>query len=699
MTTVTIKAPVTGHDTSTAQYTVPALKTAILMAATVTNTHGSTQNATLSITPSGGSKTVIANNVAVATGAAANLLVTGVKQTLAAGDSVFIERGTSSTKAYMLKSATAVTAFTFPSNAQVAMAYGGTRLIALGQGTGSQASLATSDDSGVTWTVRGSSFGAIPNTIIGGLYSSSGVRYVFWGSSATGTQPALYHTYDGTALYRSSLNCPDAGITVNGSTFAILSGTSTGVPHTTTNGTDFSFGPTHPSALGTNVTHGKSIAYGASLYAACAVNTTGPAYSSDGLNWTSVAKTLAQNGRSMSFAGALFFLGEASGTELMTSPDALTWTARVVPSGTVSAVAYNGSNVYVAATAGGTSNWYSADAITWNTSTTTSINSNDVCFAASVFVGAGVGGQIFTSTDGNTWTSRTSNAGGNALNSICFGNSLFVAVGAAGTIVTSPTGTTWTARTSNTTGAIQQVAWNGTIFLALTQYGHLTSTDGVTWVARGANNNNTFSTGAITGVGSDGAGNFVVCNGATTFYKSTSYGIWTLVTPSPAATTNFPAYNGSRWTLAGSTSVCVTSTDFSTWAVPSTPIATAASLVSSGSTFYFTGTTGNIYKTTNPVTGWTDTGIAGGGLKLAALNSQVFTYNGGTTTGDSFSTDGFVSDVKAVITTSFTPTAPPVYVSGTSMLQITTGNVHTIDFPTATNSYLFSTALSLVEVS
>jgi hypothetical protein len=100
------------------------------------------------------------------------------------------------------------------------------------------------------------------------------------------------------------------------------------------------------------------------------------------------------------------------------------------------------------------------------------------------------GGAIYTSDDaGATWTARTSNTT-KKINEIVWNGSLFVAVCDDGEIVTSPDGITWTARTSNATGTpdIDCVCWDSVASLWIAMgdidptYGYIgTSPDGVTW--------------------------------------------------------------------------------------------------------------------------------------------------------------------------------------------------------------------------
>lgn len=110
-------------------------------------------------------------------------------------------------------------------------------------------------------------------------------------------------------------------------------------------------------------------------------------------------------------------------------------------------------------------------------------------------------GAIYTSDDfGLTWDVRTSNTT-KKINQIVWNGALFVAVCDDREIVTSPDGETWTARTSNATGATIDIdcvmydAVNG-LWIAMGDvdptYGYIgTSPDGITWTKQTAHHTGT----------------------------------------------------------------------------------------------------------------------------------------------------------------------------------------------------------------
>lgn len=115
---------------------------------------------------------------------------------------------------------------------------------------------------------------------------------------------------------------------------------------------------------------------------------------------------------------------------------------------------------------------------------TTSHPMNSITYGNGLFVQVGRDGSILTSKDGLTWTAQESNSESH-LNHVLWNDSLFLATGTSGEILTSPDGISWTRqpRFSNSEISFSTVAWNGTVFVGMTDYfGSLyTSSDGITW--------------------------------------------------------------------------------------------------------------------------------------------------------------------------------------------------------------------------
>lgn len=101
---------------------------------------------------------------------------------------------------------------------------------------------------------------------------------------------------------------------------------------------------------------------------------------------------------------------------------------------------------------------------------------------------SGVQPRIFRSTDnGASWAERTVTEA--AMNSACFnaldyGAGKFVLVGTNGLICTTTDGLTFTKQNSNVSATLNDVKWNGSMFVAVGAGVILTSADGVTWLPR-----------------------------------------------------------------------------------------------------------------------------------------------------------------------------------------------------------------------
>jgi hypothetical protein len=96
---------------------------------------------------------------------------------------------------------------------------------------------------------------------------------------------------------------------------------------------------------------------------------------------------------------------------------------------------------------------------------------------------SGTGDRVMTSPDGITWTVQVS-AADNAWSDVTFGNNLFVAVATSGTdrVMTSPDGVNWSLATASAASPWVAIAWNGTVFAALSATGGvMTSPDGINW--------------------------------------------------------------------------------------------------------------------------------------------------------------------------------------------------------------------------
>lgn len=257
------------------------------------------------------------------------------------------------------------------------------------------------------------------------------------------------------------------------------------------------------------------------------------AYSSDGLEWTTV-KTSTTNGLyAITFGNALFVGVGAEGT-IITSPDAVSWTAR--NSGTtsqLSGIAY-GNGIFIAVGSDQTA-LVSTNGTNWTVHTVANAQPVDIAFGNNVFVAATASNSFATTADGATWASgasfgpgevsgmvfgdgtfmaggwksgqfgfptalhRTSTNGvdwveggtfqGNLpTRPVAFGNGMFVSKSAftyETPVATSPDGSNWTVRTNYPAALSGGAFGNGTFLLVGLKGITLRSTDGVNWTGPG----------------------------------------------------------------------------------------------------------------------------------------------------------------------------------------------------------------------
>jgi len=153
------------------------------------------------------------------------------------------------------------------------------------------------------------------------------------------------------------------------------------------------------------------------------------------------------------------------------------------------------------------------------------------------------------------------------INAIVWNGSIFYASTSAGNQgYTSPDGITWTIRTAP--AIFVSVGWNGTVFLGLVSGGTTayTSLDGITWTSRSLANSNTNPSVAWNGTV------FVVQSGVSSATCQTSPdGItWTSRTMPSTTTWNGVIWNGSQFFAWGNSTSAATSPDGITWTARTT---------------------------------------------------------------------------------------------------------------------------------
>ncbi len=180
-----------------------------------------------------------------------------------------------------------------------------------------------------------------------------------------------------------------------------------------------------------------------------------------------------------------------------------------------------------------------------------------------VYTGPGQG-AIITSPDGITWTARTSGIA-RKINDVAFNGNIFVAVGqSTGFILTSPDGITWTIRSDGVYSSLFGADWGNGLFIVTGAAGEiLTSPDGVTWTQQtsGVSLNNLFACAWI--------GSFFITvgnsSGVGEILTSLDGVTWTQQTSGSTEELHSIAWNDNILVVVGGTGEILTSPDGITW--------------------------------------------------------------------------------------------------------------------------------------
>jgi hypothetical protein len=301
------------------------------------------------------------------------------------------------------------------------------------------------------------------------------------------------------------------------------------------------------------------------------------ACSVDGSNWTGLGSSIfSVQGNAVIWNGNLFVaVGQGTNT-IATSPDGINWTGRGASIFTTAglAVGWNGSQ-FVAVGSGINTIALSSDGVNWtglgNIIDGTPTRAG-VAWNGALWVVTDNGNTpLITSSTGYDWTAQL-NPAGSASKNVAWGGSLFVAVGdgITETIITSSDGIAWTGR-GNTVFSTRgnAVAWNGSLWVAVGTGTNTiaTSTDGITWVGRG----NPFGGASAEGFGISWNGGFWVATGSGTnrIVYSIDAIFWTAVPNSTSIFTttglgitySLPRNNSPLWIIPGSFSDLIVSYD------------------------------------------------------------------------------------------------------------------------------------------
>jgi hypothetical protein len=215
--------------------------------------------------------------------------------------------------------------------------------------------------------------------------------------------------------------------------------------------------------------------------------------SPNGATWTIQTSGTTRELYSVAWGDNLFVAVGDSGT-ILTSSNGTSW--KVYSAGTANWLhgVLWADNQFIAVGGNGTV-VTSPDGIAWTSraSGTTSDFLGITFGGASgkfVAVGGYLSPAIFTSSNGIAWAGVTTSATPYMLNEVAWNGTSFVAIGDSGAIITSADGSTWTSQVSGTTGTLADVIWAAGQFVIVGHEGIgvfgpiLTSPTGITWTAR-----------------------------------------------------------------------------------------------------------------------------------------------------------------------------------------------------------------------
>ena len=360
-----------------------------------------------------------------------------------------------------------------------------------------------------------------------------------------------------------------------------------------------------------------ALRYADGVFAAVGPSTTPPfkgvQWSTDGVVWTPLATTSA-SGVDIAWSGTEWALaGDLAGVYLTT--DRLSWTwKRFQPALAASPVAI-GWHLGQYILAGGAGQiLVSADGATWTPATAPSIASltSATRYGAEVLVG-GHGTTVLASDDGVSWAGRTHTVASQDLNGGLHTNGHTVVVGAQGTVASSTNSVDWVASV-NGNGALRDVAFNGSAWVATGRNVLLSSPDAIAWSAHA----NPLSNRAdFTGTASNGVG-FVAASGYG-MIASADGTSWSLV---DAGEWSDVLWDGARYVAVGYGATTAAqigaSADGTTWTVLATADWNANQTIAYGDGRYVVGGgQGAIYVSLDGVA-WSQAQGAGSG-KVSSL--------------------------------------------------------------------------------
>ena len=212
------------------------------------------------------------------------------------------------------------------------------------------------------------------------------------------------------------------------------------------------------------------------------------AYSTDGINWTSIDTSIVNSQLASLCYGNEKYVILSMTDEFIYSSDGITWTQGTMPSSQAwSSVCY-GNGKYVAIAYGSNVFAYSTDGITWTQGTMPSSQDwYSICYGNDKFVVVVNNSNIFAySTDGITWTQGTLPSS-QSWQSVCYGNGKFVVISSGSNVFAYSTdGINWTQGTLPSSQSWISVCYGNGKFVAIADSSDILtisaySTDGITW--------------------------------------------------------------------------------------------------------------------------------------------------------------------------------------------------------------------------
>ncbi|SCC91262.1 exported hypothetical protein [Thiomonas sp. X19] len=245
------------------------------------------------------------------------------------------------------------------------------------------------------------------------------------------------------------------------------------------------------------------------------------------------------------------------------------------------------------------------------------------------------------STLGIVWTSFSPPPGGTSWNGVAFGNKTWAAVG-SGVTGYSTNGSNWTSMTVSTSDpsyAKGALTFANGLFMATSEFGVSTSTDGVTWLFKNLSNNSGsnpepqglagIAFGNNTWVAVD---NRYLTDDFIAFEVSSNNGAnWTYVTtPMPYAQPASVAFGNGKFVAVGYGSFVATSANGTTWTKQSLGFSDGLTSVTFGNNlFVAVGSLGDAYSSPDGVT-WTKTLLSSAsGLSSICFGNNEFVAVGG----------------------------------------------------------------------